>query len=157
MPPFVKTWGVSFSYSHQTQYIYCSNQAGQLSNLHSLEHNKVLSSLTQHGVNQNQTINKSGQTGGRMALAKKKSPSPPQIHHLYIHFLPSSCNHHRHHRLSTADGNSYLLTRKKNERKRDRRKANKTTSNTHIYTITKHIKYILGHNICNYAISFSCT
>ncbi len=36
MPPFVKTWGVSFSYSHQTQYIYWSNQAGQLSNLHSL-------------------------------------------------------------------------------------------------------------------------
>ncbi len=36
MPPFVKTWGVSSSYSHQTQYIYWSNQAGQLSNLHSL-------------------------------------------------------------------------------------------------------------------------
>ncbi len=36
MPPFVKAWGVNFSYSHQTQYIYCSHQAGQLSNLHSL-------------------------------------------------------------------------------------------------------------------------
>ncbi len=28
--------GVVFSYSHQTQDIYCSYQAGQLSNLHSL-------------------------------------------------------------------------------------------------------------------------
>ncbi len=35
-PPFVKTWGVSFSHSHQTHCIDCSNQAGQLSNLHSL-------------------------------------------------------------------------------------------------------------------------
>ncbi len=36
MSPFVKTCGVSFSYSHQTQYIYYSNQAGQLSHFHSL-------------------------------------------------------------------------------------------------------------------------
>ncbi len=35
-PPFVKNGGVSFSYRHQTRYINCSNQAGQLSHLHSL-------------------------------------------------------------------------------------------------------------------------
>ncbi len=32
--------GVNFSYSHQTQYIYCSHQAGQLSNLHSLAYDQ---------------------------------------------------------------------------------------------------------------------
>ena len=34
-PPFVKSGGVSFSYRHQTWYIYCSYQDGQLSNLQS--------------------------------------------------------------------------------------------------------------------------
>ncbi len=37
-----------------------------------------------------------------------------------------------------------------NKRKRDRRKANKNTSNTHIYTITKHIKCILGSNTSHF-------
>ncbi len=33
---FCQNGGVSFSYRHQTRYINCSNQAGQLTNLHSL-------------------------------------------------------------------------------------------------------------------------
>ncbi len=75
-----------------------------------------------------------------MALAKisLSSTDPP----LYIHFLPSSSNHRRHHRLNTADWNSYLLMRKKKERKIE----SKQNHIQHIYTITKHIKYVLGHN-----------
>ena len=34
-PPFVKSGGLSFNYRHQTQYINCSYQDGQLSNLQS--------------------------------------------------------------------------------------------------------------------------